>query len=121
MSKNTEKKICQYVYLLEKLLILIMDNNEKKSYDMQRKLDKLKNILAKGGLTPEEIESAAMSNEPYDINFENLSEDLVNEFIPNDINNISISNQKDIIEYIQKQHIKLKQLGINLIEEQAQK
>ena len=121
MSKSTEKKLCQYAYLLEKLLILIMDNNEKKRYDMPRKLDKLINILAKGGLTQEEIESAAMSNEPYDNNLENLSEDLVNEYIPNDINNISISDQKEIIEYIQQQHIKLKQLGINLIEEQTQK
>ena len=122
MSKNTEKKLCQYVNFLENLLILIMDNNEKKNCEAQKKLDKLKSILANKGITPEEIETAALNNGPYDLNLENLSEDLVNEYIPDDINNIKITpEQKDIINFIDQQHKKLNQLGINLNEEQNKK
>ena len=122
MSKITEKKLCQYVNLLEKLLISIMDNTEKKSYESQRKLEKLKNLLSKRGITPEEIESSLLINEPFDKNLENLNEDLVNEYIPNDINNINIiQKQKDIINIIEQQHTQFKQLGINLNEEFEQK
>ena len=122
MSKITEKKLCQYVNLLEKLLISIMDNSEKKSYESQRKLEKLKNLLSKRGITPEEIESSLLINEPFDKNLENLNEDLVNEYIPNDINNINIiQKQKDIINIIEQQHTQFKQLGINLNEEFEQK
>ena len=122
MSKNTEKKLCQYVKFLENLLIFIMDNNEGKNCETQRRLDKLKNILASKGITPEEIESAAYKNEPYDKNLENLSEDLVSEYIPQDLNNIlNFNNQKDIIEFIKRNHLHLNQLGINLNEEQVQK
>ena len=122
MSKNTEKKLCQYVNFLENLLILIMDNNEKKNCEAQKKLDKLKSILANKGITPEEIETAALNNGPYDLNLENLSEDLVNEYIPQDINNyMGINNQKDIIKYIEQQHLQLNSLGINLNEDQNQK
>ena len=114
MSKNTEKNLCQYIKLLEKLLILIMDNREKKNYEAQRKLEKLKILLSKRGITPEEIESSISINEPYDKNLENLSDDLVKEYIPVDINNINITlQQKDIINYIEQQHAQFKQLGIN--------
>ena len=113
MSKNTEKNLCQYIKLLEKLLILIMDNREKKNYEAQRKLEKLKILLSKRGITPEEIESSISINEPYDKNLENLSDDLVKEYIPVDINNINITlQQKDIINYIEQQHAQFKQLGI---------
>ena len=98
-----------------------MDNNERKNCETQRRLDKLKNILASKGITPEEIESAAYKNEPYDKNLENLNEDLVNEYIPQDLNNINFNNQKDIIEFIKRNHLHLNQLGINLNEEQVQK
>ena len=122
MSKNTEKKLCQYVNLLEKLLILIMDNSEKKNYEAQRKLEKLKILLSKRGITPEEIESSISINEPYDKNLENLSDDLVKEYIPVDINDINITQeQKNIINYIEQQHTQFKQLGINLNEEEIQK
>ena len=113
MSKNTEKNLCQYIKLLEKLLILIMDNREKKNYEAQRKLEKLKILLSKRGITPEEIEASISINEPYDKNLENLSDDLVKEYIPVDINNINITlQQKDIINYIEQQHAQFKQLGI---------
>ena len=119
MSKITEKKLCQYVNLLEKLLIFIMDNTDKKNYETQKKLEKIKNLLSKRGITPEEIESSLLINEPFDINLENLSEDLVNEYIPHDINNINIAyQQKDIMNFIEQYHKKLNQLGINLNEEQ---
>ena len=122
MSKNTEKNLCQYIKLLEKLLILIMDNREKKNYEAQRKLEKLKILLSKRGITPEEIEASISINEPYDKNLENLSDDLVKEYIPVDINNINITlQQKDIINYIEQQHTQFKQLGINLNEEENQK
>ena len=122
MSKNTEKKLCQYVNLLEKLLILIMDNSEKKNYEAQRKLEKLKILLSKRGITPEEIESSISINEPYDKNLENLSDDLVKEYIPVDINDINITQeQKNIINYIEQQHTQFKQLGINLNEDEIQK
>ena len=122
MSKNAEKKLCQYVNLLEKLLILIMDNSEKKNYEAQRKLEKLKILLSKRGITPEEIESSISINEPYDKNLENLSDDLVKEYIPVDINDINITQeQKNIINYIEQQHTQFKQLGINLNEEDVQK
>ena len=122
MSKNTEKNLCQYIKLLEKLLILIMDNREKKNYEAQRKLEKLKILLSKRGITPEEIEASISINEPYDKNLENLSDDLVKEYIPVDINNINITlQQKDIINYIEQQHAQFKQLGINLNEEENQK
>ena len=122
MSKNTEKKLCQYVKFLENLLILIMDNNEKKNCETIRKLDKLKCILANKGITPEEIESAAYKNDPYDPNLEKLSDDLVNEYIPQDLNNIiNFNNQKEIIKFIEQNHLHLNQLGINLNEESAQK
>ena len=122
MSKNTEKNLCQYIKLLEKLLILIMDNREKKNYEAQRKLEKLKILLSKRGITPEEIEASISINEPYDKNLENLSDDLVKEYIPVDINNINITlQQKDIITYIEQQHAQFKQLGINLNEEENQK
>ena len=122
MSKNTEKNLCQYIKLLEKLLILIMDNREKKNYEAQRKLEKLKILLSKRGITPEEIEASISINEPYDKNLENLSDDLVKEYIPVDINNINITlQQKDIINYIEQQHAQFKQLGINLNEDENQK
>ena len=122
MSKNTEKKLCQYIKLLEKLLILIMDNRDKKNFEAQRKLEKLKILLSKRGITPEEIEASISINEPYDKNLENLSDDLVKEYIPVDINNINITlQQKDIINYIEQQHAQFKQLGINLNEEENQK
>ena len=114
MSKNTEKKLCQYINLLENLLMLFIDSSDKKNYETQRKLEKLKNLLSKRGITTEEIESALyLINEPFDKNLENLSEDLVNEYIPDDINNIKITpEQKDIINFIDQQHKKLNQLGI---------
>ena len=122
MSKNTEKNLCQYIKLLEKLLILIMDNREKKNYEAQRKLEKLKILLSKRGITPEEIEASISINEPYDKSLENLSDDLVKEYIPVDINNINITlQQKDIINYIEQQHAQFKQLGINLNEDENQK
>ena len=123
MSKNTEKKLCQYINLLENLLMLFIDSSDKKNYETQRKLEKLKNLLSKRGITTEEIESALyLINEPFDKNLENLSEDLVNEYIPDDINNIKITpEQKDIINFIDQQHKKLNQLGINLNEEQNKK
>ena len=122
MSKNTEKKLCQYVKFLENLLILIMDNNEKKNCETIRKLEKLKCILANKGIAPEEIESAVYKNDPYDPNLEKLSEDLVNEYIPQDLNNIiNFNNQKEIIKFIEQNHLHLNQLGINLNEEQVQK
>ena len=122
MSKNAEKKLCQYVNLLEKLLILIMDNSEKKNYEAQRKLEKLKILLSKRGITPEEIESSISINETYDKNLENLSDDLVKEYIPVDINDINITQeQKNIINYIEQRHTQFKQLGINLNEEEIQK
>ena len=122
MSKNAERRICQYINSLEKLLILIMDTNEKKNYEAQNKLEKLKNLLAKRGIKPEEIESCLLMDEPLDKNLENLNEDLVNEYIPPDINNINISNQqKDIIDFIENHHKQLNLLGINLNEEQNSK
>ena len=122
MSKSTEKKVIQYVSLLEKLLIHIMDNTERKNYETQRKLEKLKNLLSKRGITPEEIESILLINEPFDNNLEHLNDDLVNEFIPNDINNINIVHQqKDIMNFIEQHHKQLNQLGINLNDEQNQK
>ena len=123
MSKNTEKKLCQYINLLENLLMLFIDSSDKKNYETQRKLEKLKNLLSKRGITTEEIESALyLINEPFDKNLENLNEDLVNEYIPDDINNIKITQeQKDIINFIEQQHKKLNQLGINLNEEQNKK
>ena len=123
MSKNTEKKLCQYINLLENLLMLFIDSSDKKNYETQRKLEKLKNLLSKRGITTEEIESALyLINEPFDKNLENLSEDLVNEYIPDDMNNIKITpEQKDIINFIDQQHKKLNQLGINLNEEQNKK
>ena len=123
MSKYTEKKLCQYINLLENLLMLFIDSSDKKNYETQRKLEKLKNLLSKRGITTEEIESALyLINEPFDKNLENLNEDLVNEYIPDDINNIKITpEQKDIINFIDQQHKKLNQLGINLNEEQNKK
>ena len=123
MSKNAEKKLCQYINLLENLLMLFIDSSDKKNYETQRKLEKLKNLLSKRGITTEEIESALyLINEPFDKNLENLNEDLVNEYIPDDINNIKITQeQKDIINFIEQQHKKLNQLGINLNEEQNKK
>ena len=120
MSKNTEKKLCQYISLLENLLMFFIDSSDKKNFEAQRKLEKLKNLLSKRGITPEEIEASLLINEPFDKNLENLSEDLVNENIPDDINNIKITQeQKDIINFIQQQHKKLNQLGINLNEAQS--
>ena len=103
--------------------MLFIDSSDKKNYETQRKLEKLKNLLSKRGITTEEIESALyLINEPFDKNLENLSEDLVNEYIPDDINNIKITpEQKDIINFIDQQHKKLNQLGINLNEEQNKK
>ena len=99
-----------------------MDNSEKKNYEAQRKLEKLKILLSKRGITPEEIESSISINEPYDKNLENLSDDLVKEYIPVDINDINITQeQKNIINYIEQQHTQFKQLGINLNEEEVQK
>ena len=121
MSKIPEKKLGQYVSMLENLLIKIMDNNEQKSYETESKLEVLKNLLAKRGVTPEEIESVLARDEPIDINLENLSDDLINEYIPPDINSYNIPQQKEIINFIEQRHIQLKQLGINLNEEQNQK
>ena len=118
MSKNTEKKLCEYIHTLEELLLLMIKNNEKKNNEVNRRIDKLKNLLAKRGITPEEIENVLSLNEPFDNSLEQLKNDLINETLPMDMNGIEAYLQdgiKDkIIEFIDNSHKDLQQKGIYL-------
>ena len=120
MSKNAEKRLCEYIHILEELIKNIMDNTEKKNYEINKRIDKLKNILAKNGITPEEIENALSIKEPYDPNLELLKNEVINENVP-DLNSLDIfpQNYKEHIEDIFRQnHLQLEAKGIYLNEEQ---
>ena len=118
MSKNTEKKICEYIQILEKLIFNIMENSEIKSNDINRRIDKLRNILSKRGITPEEIEEVLELNKPYDDNLEQSKIDLVNENLPNDLNSEEMFQQPNfremIYNFIQKSHFDFEKKGIYL-------
>ena len=122
MSKNQEKKLCEYIITLEKLIMNSIENTEKANSDADKRIYKLKNILAKRGITPEEIDNALSINEPYDKNLELLKNDLINDNISLDKNSIDYfqqSNFKDYMaNYISKNHLEFGNMGINLNEEQ---
>ena len=118
MSKNSEKKLCEYIHILEELINAMIENTEIKNNEVNKRIDKLKNILAKRGITPEELESVLSLNEAYDNNLEPLNNDLLNEILPSDFNNINMSQfqtfKDDIKNMINQNHIELQKIGINL-------
>ena len=122
MSRNSDKKLCEYIHILERLIMNILDNTELKNDDVNKRIDKLRNLLSKRGITPEEIENALSLNEPYDNNLEPLKNDLINENISLEINNSELfqsSNIKESISnFIQKKHLDFEKMGINLNEDQ---
>ena len=118
MSKNTEKKLCEYIHVLEELINLMLDNNEKKNKEVNQRIDKLKTLLAKRGITPEEIETVLSFNEPYDNSLEQLKNDLINETLPMDMSGTEIFQQVGIKgtinQFINQNHLELENIGINL-------
>ena len=122
MSKNTEKKLCEYIHILENLIKKVMENTEKKNNEVNQRIDKLKNLLAKRGISPEEIENVLSLNEPYDSNLELFKNELINENIYFDINNLKAFQNpnlnKEILEHIRQEHLKFKNYGINLDEDE---
>ena len=118
MSKNSEKKLCEYIHILEELINAMIENTEIKNNEVNKRIDKLKNILAKRGITPEELESVLSLNEAYDNNLEPLNNDLLNEILPSDFNNINMSQfqtfKDDIKNMINQNHVELQKIGINL-------
>ena len=118
MSKNTEKKLCEYIHVLEELINLMLDNNEKKNNEVNQRIDKLKTLLAKRGITPEEIETVLSFNEPYDNSLEQLKNDLINETLPMDMSGTEIFQQVGIKgtinQFINQNHLELENIGINL-------
>ncbi len=118
MSKNTEKKLCEYIHVLEELINLMLDNNEKKNKEVNQRIDKLKTLLAKRGITPEEIETVLSFNEPYDNSLEQLKNDLINETLPMDMSGTEIFHQVGIKgrinQFINQNHLELENIGINL-------
>ena len=122
MSKNTDKKLCEYINILENLIKKVMENTDKKNCEVNQRIDKLKNLLAKRGITPEEIEYTLSLNEPYNNNLELLKNELINENISFDMNNIQFfqnpNSNKNILEHIRQEHLAFKAYGINLDEEE---
>ena len=122
MSKNSEKKLCEYINILEKLIMKIIDNTNEKNVEVDTRINKLKNLLAKRGITPEEIENVLSINEPYDNNLELLKNELINENVSLEQNNIDAFQQPNFKEYIEKyyyqRHLEFENIGINLDEEQ---
>ena len=122
MSKNPEKKLCEYIITLEKLIMNSIENTEKANSDADKRIYKLKNILAKRGITPEEIDKVLSINEPYDKNLELLKNNLINENISLDQNNIDYFQQPNFKDYmanfISNKHFEFENMGINLNEEQ---
>ena len=118
MSKNSEKKLCEYIHILEELINAMIENTEIKNNEVNKRIDKLKNILAKRGITPEELESVLSLNEAYDNNLEPLNNDLLNEILPSDFNNINMSQfqtfKDNIKNMINQNHVELQKIGINL-------
>ena len=118
MSKYSEKNLHEYIYMLEELIKNIIENTELKNMEINKRIDKLKNILSKNGITPEEIDQVLSINESYDKNLELLKNDVINENVPLDINSVEMFQQpnfkENIIEYINHNHSKF---GINLNEE----
>ena len=100
MSKNSEKKLCEYINILEKLIMKIIDNTNEKNVEVDTRINKLKNLLAKRGITPEEIENVLSINEPYDKNLELLKNELINENVSLDQNNIDAFQQPNFKEYL---------------------
>ena len=121
MSKNSEKKLCEYIHILEELINAMIENTETKNNEVNKRIDKLKNILAKRGITPE-LESVLSLNEAYDNNLEPLNNDLLNEILPSDLSNINMSQfqtfKDDIKNMINQNHIELQKIGINLNDNQ---
>ena len=121
MSKNQEKKLCEYIITLEKLILNSIENTEKSNSEADKRIDKLKNILAKRGITPEEIDNALSINEPYDKNLELLKNDLINDNISLDKNSIDYFQQSNFKDYmvniISGKHLEFEKKGINLNEE----
>ena len=121
MSKNSEKKLCEYINILEKLIMKIIDNTNEKNVEVDTRINKLKNLLAKRGITPEEIENVLSINEPYDKNLELLKNELINENVSLDQNNIDAFQQPNFKEYIEnyfyQRHLEFENIGINLDEE----
>ena len=122
MSKNSEKKLCEYINILEKLIMNLIENTEKKSHEADIRIDKLKTILSKRGITPEEIENVLSINEPYDKNLEILKNDLIIENVSLDQNNAECFQQQNFKDnmttFINRQHTAIGKMGINLDEEQ---
>ncbi len=122
MSKNSEKKLCEYINILEKLIMNLIENTQEKNSEVDTRIDKLKNLLAKRGITPEEIENVLAINEPYDKNLELLKNDLINENISLESNDIEVFQQQNFKDnmdnFFCKNHLKFENMGINLEEEE---
>ena len=121
MSKGSDKRLCEYIQILEKLIMNMIENTEIKNNEVNLRIEKLINLLSKRGITPEEIEKVLSINEPYDNNLEILKNDLINESLPQDINNITNINsfqvpmiKEKIKKLIEDNHTQLEKIGISL-------
>ena len=119
MSKDIQTNLQEYIYFLKELIIGMINNYEIKNYEAMKKLDNLKTLLAKRGITPDEINKVLSTNVPFDMRFEALNNELINEIIPYDINDSSKicqqGNYKDqIIKFIQGNDQQFEQFGISL-------
>ena len=116
MSKDIQTNLQEYIFFLKELIIGMINNYEIKNYEAMKKLDNLKTLLAKRGITPDEINKVLSTNVPFDMRFEALNNELINEIIPYDINDSSKicqqGNYKDqIIKFIQGNEQQFEQFG----------
>ena len=119
MSKDIQNNLQEYINILKELIYGMIENFELKNYEAKKKLDNLKTLLAKRGITPEEINKVLSINVPLDKHLDSLNNELINEIIPYDINDSSQfflqGNYKEHIDqFIKGNEQQFEQFGIIL-------
>ena len=103
-----EKKLSDYILLLEKLIIATISSNNEQSISIKNRIISLINILTSKGIPPQEIENVLTLNEPYDNDLEELKSNFHFERLPSSL-------VKDIYMQFNDEQImdKMKNLFIN--------
>ena len=80
-----EKKLSDYIFLLEKLFIDIISNNNEQSISIKNRMIKLINILSSKGISPQEISEVLLLDKPFDNDLEQLKNNFHVEKLPNNL------------------------------------
>ena len=109
--------LLNYIKTLEKLLLKLINENNIKSKQINKKIQNLIIILSQNGLKPNEIESCMDENNnnnnnnlkysDYDTDNEEIDETYTHYFLDENL-------KENILEFFHQKHISMKQLGLKI-------